>query len=146
MSHNQKITFEGDADEAPGTVAGDVVVVLQQLEHATFKRDGNHLFYKAKVTLLEALTGGRCCCDVHSCSPALCACKSHLISICNSASTVLKIKIIISRSICNSVSTVELAIEHMDGRTLIVKGKPGECLQPGDFKMIRDEGMPSAAK
>ena len=36
---------------------GDVVVILQQVEHATFRRDGPNLFHKHTITLLEALTG-----------------------------------------------------------------------------------------
>ena len=38
---------------------GDVVVVLQQSEHATFKRDGSALYCKRTITLVEALTGFR---------------------------------------------------------------------------------------
>lgn len=53
---NQKITFAGEADEAPDRVTGDVVVVLQQGEHARFTRKGSHLFLKKSITLLEALT------------------------------------------------------------------------------------------
>jgi len=41
----------------PNTLPGDVVVVLQQSEHPTFRRDGLHLFVKRTVSLLEALTG-----------------------------------------------------------------------------------------
>lgn len=38
-------------------MTGDVVVVLEQQPHATFKRDGHNLFHKHSLTLLEALTG-----------------------------------------------------------------------------------------
>ncbi|KAF2561338.1 hypothetical protein F2Q70_00014606 [Brassica cretica] len=44
MQHNQKITFRGQADEAPDTVTGDIVFVIQQKEHSTFKREGDDLF------------------------------------------------------------------------------------------------------
>jgi len=57
MSHNTKIPFKGEADEAPNTVPGDVIVVLQQKEHEVFKRDGPNLFMKKKLTLQEALCG-----------------------------------------------------------------------------------------
>ncbi|VAI22915.1 unnamed protein product [Triticum turgidum subsp. durum] len=33
MQHGQKITFPGEADEAPDTVTGDIIFVLQQKEH-----------------------------------------------------------------------------------------------------------------
>jgi len=57
MSHNTKIPFKGEADEAPNTVPGDVIVVLQAKEHAVFKRDGANLFMKKHITLQEALCG-----------------------------------------------------------------------------------------
>jgi DnaJ family protein A protein 2 len=57
MAHNTKIPFKGEADEAPNTIPGDVIVVLQQKEHEVFKRDGPNLFMKKKLTLQEALCG-----------------------------------------------------------------------------------------
>jgi DnaJ family protein A protein 2 len=57
MQHGQKITFKGEADEAPDTVSGDVVVVLQQKEHPVFRREGPNLFMKKKIALVEALCG-----------------------------------------------------------------------------------------
>ena len=40
MQHNQKIVFQGEADEAPDTTPGDIVFVVQQKEHPVFKRKG----------------------------------------------------------------------------------------------------------
>ncbi|CAI5466727.1 unnamed protein product [Closterium sp. Yama58-4] len=57
MQHNQKITFAGEADEAPDTVTGDIVFVLQQKEHPVFKRKGDDLFIEHTLTLTEALCG-----------------------------------------------------------------------------------------
>ncbi|KAG8097673.1 hypothetical protein GUJ93_ZPchr0013g34713 [Zizania palustris] len=57
MQHNQKITFPGEADEAPDTVTGDIVFVLQQKDHAKFKRKGDDLFYEHTLSLTEALCG-----------------------------------------------------------------------------------------
>jgi len=57
MTHNQKIVFEGEADEAPDTVPGDIVFVIQQKEHDTFKRKGADLYYEKELTLTEALCG-----------------------------------------------------------------------------------------
>ncbi|KAI5055126.1 hypothetical protein GOP47_0030271 [Adiantum capillus-veneris] len=57
MKHNQKITFAGEADEAPDTITGDIVFVLQQKDHAKFKRKGDDLFYEHTLTLSEALCG-----------------------------------------------------------------------------------------
>ncbi|PIN07056.1 Molecular chaperone (DnaJ superfamily) [Handroanthus impetiginosus] len=59
MQNGQKITFPGEADEAPDTVTGDIVFVLQQKEHAKFKRKGDDLFVEHSLTLTEALCGFR---------------------------------------------------------------------------------------
>jgi DnaJ family protein A protein 2 len=57
MKHGERITFKGEADEAPDTVPGDVVVVLQAKEHSFFNREGAHLFMKKTISLAEALCG-----------------------------------------------------------------------------------------
>ncbi|RWR82211.1 dnaJ protein [Cinnamomum micranthum f. kanehirae] len=57
MQNGQKKTFPGEADEAHETVAGDIVFVLQQKEHAKFKRNGDDLFVEHTVSLTEALCG-----------------------------------------------------------------------------------------
>ena len=57
MVNNQKIVFQGEADEAPGTVPGDIVFVVQEKEHPTFKRKGPDLFLEKDITLVEALCG-----------------------------------------------------------------------------------------
>lgn len=57
MQNGQKITFAGEADEAPGLVTGDIVFVIQQKEHSSFKRKGDDLFMEHTLTLTEALCG-----------------------------------------------------------------------------------------
>lgn len=57
MNHGQKITFPGEADEAPDTVSGDIVFVLQQKEHPKFKRKHDDLFVEHTLSLTEALCG-----------------------------------------------------------------------------------------
>lgn len=59
MKHNDKITFRGQADEAPGMEAGDLVFVVQEKKHDVFVRKGTDLVLEKKITLLEALTGVR---------------------------------------------------------------------------------------
>lgn len=41
----------------PDTIPGDVVVVLQQIDHPVFKREGIHLIVKKTIQLVEALVG-----------------------------------------------------------------------------------------
>lgn len=57
MKNGERITFAGEADEAPDTVPGDVVVILQQKEHELYRREGSHLFFKKTISLAEALCG-----------------------------------------------------------------------------------------
>ncbi|XP_010521621.1 PREDICTED: dnaJ protein homolog ANJ1-like [Tarenaya hassleriana] len=57
MQNGQKITFPGEADEAPDTITGDIVFILQQKEHPKFKRKGDDLFYEHTLCLTEALCG-----------------------------------------------------------------------------------------
>lgn len=57
MTHGQKIVFQGQADEAPDTVTGDIVFVLQLKEHPKFKRKFDDLFIEHTLTLTEALCG-----------------------------------------------------------------------------------------
>lgn len=57
MQNGQRITFPGEADEAPDTITGDVVFVVQQKEHPKFKRKGDDLFVEHTLSLTEALCG-----------------------------------------------------------------------------------------
>ena len=50
-------TFHGEADEYPGVAAGDVIIIVQELEHKTFKRKGADILMEKEITLLESLTG-----------------------------------------------------------------------------------------
>lgn len=58
MQGGQRIKFAGEADQAPGTIAGDVIVILNEKEHPLFKRTGKDLHCKVKIELLTALAGG----------------------------------------------------------------------------------------
>jgi len=57
MKNGSKITFRQESDEAPGVIAGDVIVALEVEEHPHFKREGNQLFFTKTISLREALTG-----------------------------------------------------------------------------------------
>lgn len=57
MKNGQKIKFRGEADELPGTIAGDVVFVVQEKEHEQFQRKNSDLVIKMNLTLSEALCG-----------------------------------------------------------------------------------------
>jgi DnaJ-related protein SCJ1 len=57
MMDGHEIRFQSKADEHPDHIAGDLVFKIRAQKHDVFDRRGNDLWYKAKITLLEALTG-----------------------------------------------------------------------------------------
>lgn len=57
MQNGQRIVFEGEADESPDTVTGDIVFVLQLKDHPKFKRKFDDLYVEHTLTLTEALCG-----------------------------------------------------------------------------------------
>jgi len=57
MKGGHKMKFHKEANESPGYVPGDVVIVLEEQESKTFKRNGVHLHMKKSISLMEALGG-----------------------------------------------------------------------------------------
>lgn len=51
-----KITFPEKGNQEPGLLPGDMIFVIDEKPHPTFKRDGNDLLVHQKLSLLEALT------------------------------------------------------------------------------------------
>jgi len=58
MKDKSKVVLRGEAGcSEPGLQPGDVVLVLNQKEHDTFKRVNADLIFEKKLTLVEALCG-----------------------------------------------------------------------------------------
>ncbi len=57
MKDAQKIVLRGRGNQAPGMQPADVIVILQEQSHDTFKRVDNDLYMKKDVSLTEALCG-----------------------------------------------------------------------------------------
>lgn len=59
MEDGHRITFSGEGDMEPGLdEAGDIIVVLDEKDHPTFKRlDTENLLIQMELTLTEALCG-----------------------------------------------------------------------------------------
>lgn len=53
----ERITLEGEADQAPDQKPGDLVFTLVEADHETFHRAGQDLSADLKITLAEALCG-----------------------------------------------------------------------------------------
>lgn len=50
-----KITFPKEGDQIPGKVPADIVFIIRDKPHVSFKREGSDIKYTAKITLKEAL-------------------------------------------------------------------------------------------
>lgn len=57
MKDGQKIVFHGEGDQEPDLEPGDVIIVLDQKEHAVFQRRGHDLIMKMNIQLTESLCG-----------------------------------------------------------------------------------------
>ncbi|XP_014664928.1 PREDICTED: dnaJ homolog subfamily A member 1-like [Priapulus caudatus] len=57
MRDGQKIQFSGEGDQEPGLEPGDILIVLDEKEHETFRRNGEDLLLKLELELVEALCG-----------------------------------------------------------------------------------------
>lgn len=57
MRDGQKIVFSGEGDQEPDLQPGDIVIVLEEIEHAVFKRSKQDLVMQMPLQLVEALCG-----------------------------------------------------------------------------------------
>merc|ERR1719167_2095608 len=55
MADSQKITFTGEGDQEPGMEPGDIIIVLDEKEHAQFKRNGIDLIHTLNISLSDSL-------------------------------------------------------------------------------------------
>lgn len=55
--NGSRITIQGQGDDKKGCIRGDLVLLLKELQHSTFIRNGNDLIYNMDISLLECLTG-----------------------------------------------------------------------------------------
>ena len=55
MRPGERITFQGVTDERPGFEPGDLHFVLVEVEHNQFVRDGDHLYMRTEILLVDAL-------------------------------------------------------------------------------------------
>lgn len=58
MKAGQRVVFEGEGDQQPNIIPGDVVFVIEEKPHESFTRKGDDLHHKQKIDLLTALAGG----------------------------------------------------------------------------------------
>ncbi|XP_060598206.1 dnaJ homolog subfamily A member 1-like [Ruditapes philippinarum] len=57
MKDGENIRFAGEGDQEPGLEPGDIIIVLDEKEHNTFRRNGLDLIMEMDLLLVEALCG-----------------------------------------------------------------------------------------
>ncbi|CAO3591882.1 unnamed protein product [Absidia cylindrospora] len=57
MDNGQTIVMEQEGDEYPDTIPGDVIFTVATIPHVLYERQGNNLYTKQHITLVEALSG-----------------------------------------------------------------------------------------
>lgn len=57
MKDGSTVVFRGEADEAPGLDAGDIIIVIRQKAHDVFQRQGANLVMEQHISLTDALCG-----------------------------------------------------------------------------------------
>jgi len=58
VESGMQLTLRGEGHSAPqGGVNGDLLVVIEQLEHPKLKRDGNNLYYTRVISVADAVLG-----------------------------------------------------------------------------------------
>ena len=57
MKDEQEIKSHGEGDQEPGLEPGDIIIVLDQRDHAVFTWRGEDLFMCMDIQLVEALCG-----------------------------------------------------------------------------------------
>ena len=57
VKNGKKIKFDGESDEHPGLMPGDVIFVVQEKPHPIFKRKGADMLMQKDINICEALCG-----------------------------------------------------------------------------------------
>ena len=57
MKDNSKIVMKGKGDMIPGQIPGDMVFVVDEMEHATYKRKNSDLLIQKHISVTEAICG-----------------------------------------------------------------------------------------
>lgn len=57
MRDGQRIVFSGEGDQEPDLQPGDIVIVLEEMEHNLFKRSKQDLIMRMELQLVESLCG-----------------------------------------------------------------------------------------
>ncbi len=57
VADGMQLSMSGKGNETPGGIAGDLLIVIEELEEKTFQRDGNNVIYDLYVSFVDAALG-----------------------------------------------------------------------------------------
>lgn len=57
VGDGMQLAMSGKGNEAPGGVAGDLLIVIEEQEDKHLKRDGNNLIYELYISIIDAALG-----------------------------------------------------------------------------------------
>ncbi len=59
VSEGMQLSMSGKGNEAPGGIAGDLLILIEEKEDAQLKRDGNNIIYDLHISIVEAAIGAQ---------------------------------------------------------------------------------------
>ncbi|GGZ23354.1 chaperone protein DnaJ [Echinicola pacifica] len=57
VADGMQLSLSGKGNETPGGVAGDLLIVIEEIEHDLLQRDGNNVVYDLYVSFIDAALG-----------------------------------------------------------------------------------------
>jgi molecular chaperone DnaJ len=57
VADGMQLSMQGSGNEIAGGVAGDLMILVEELEHEELKRDGNNVIYNLHITIPQAILG-----------------------------------------------------------------------------------------
>lgn len=59
VTDNMQLSLSGKGNETPGGIPGDLLIVIEEIEHDELQRDGNNVIYDLYVSFIDAVLGAQ---------------------------------------------------------------------------------------
>lgn len=59
VSDSMQLSLSGKGNETPGGIPGDLLIVIEEIEHDDLQRDGNNVVYELYVSFIDAVLGAQ---------------------------------------------------------------------------------------
>jgi len=59
VSDSMQLSMSGKGNETPGGIPGDLLIVIEEIEHESLQRDGNDVIYDLHVSFIDAALGAQ---------------------------------------------------------------------------------------